>query len=292
MDHRMMYSNRRSFMDRWGRWALSVAGGASVLAAQGASPKKLSTGTQVDALTQPTDLSWFANKGELIVGFVSEDDAPFFYEKGGETMGLELELAKRFAQSLNLQLKVDRSAKTYQEIVDWVADKKIHIGFHSTPTFKRVQKVSFSNAYCKLPHSLILNRVEMAKLSNGSGIEKVLRQFSGTLGILANSAWDEFAAENFPKAKVVGFPSWEGVANAVLSGRIVCGYRNEFYTRKILKSNPSRALSLKIVSFNDLSHELSFAVSHDNKILKELLNEFVSHRTGQLHLEHLLRPMV
>ena len=288
----MTNTNRRSFLDHWGRWTLSVGAGAWAFPVQGENAKRLDAGMQSQVSSQASDLHWLANKGELVVGFVSEDDAPFFYEKGGETLGLEVELAKRFARSINLQLRVDRSAKTYQEIVDLVADKKIHIGVHSTPTFKRVQKVSFSHAYSKLPHSLILNRVELAKLSNGSKVDKVLRQFSGTMGILANSAWDEFAKQNFPKAKVIGFPSWEDVADAVFSGRVICGYRNEFYTRKILKSNPSRALSLKIVSFSDLSHDYSFAVSHDNKILKELLNEFVSHRPGQLHMDQLLRSIV
>ena len=263
-----------------------------MLPTDGATPTKPDTVVQSAALPPSSDLPWLANKGELVVGFVSDDDVPFFYEKGSETVGLEIELVKRFARSINLRLRVDRSARTYQEIVDLVADKKIHIGVHSTPTFKRVQKVSFSDAYIKLHHSLILNRVELAKLSNGSSMDKVLRQFSGTMGILANSAWDEFANDNFPKAKVIGFPSWEDVADAVFSGRVICGYRNEFYTRKILKTNPSRALSLKIVSFNDLSHDLSFAVSHDNKILKEILNEFVSNRSGQLHLDQLLRSIV
>ena len=288
----MVHTHRRSFLERWARWTCCVAGGAWVHSAQGATPKGSDVANAALSSAHSADLHWLANKGELVIGFVSEDDSPFFYDKGGETLGLEPDLAKRFAHSLGLRLRVDRSAKTYQEIVDLVADKKIHIGFHSTPTFKRVQKVSFSHAYSKLPHSLILNRVELAKLSNGAGMDKVLRQFSGTMGILANSAWDEFAIENFPKAKVISFPSWEDVTQAVLSGRVVCGYRNEFYTRKILKSNPSRALALKIVSFNDLSHDLSFAVSHDNKILKELLNEFVSHRTGQLHLDQLLRHVV
>ena len=288
----MLNTNRRAFLDRWGRLTLALGAGAWTLPSHGASPKKSDSGQPAEVLTPSSDLNWLANKGEFVVGFVSQDDVPFFYEKGNATVGLEIELVKRFAQSINLPLRIDRSAKTYQEIVDLVADKKIHIGVHSTPTFKRVQKVSFSRAYSKLSHSLILNRVELAKLSNGLGVDKVLRQFSGTMGILANSAWDEFANENFPRAKVIGFPSWEAVADAVLSGRVICGYRNEFYTRKILKTNPSRALSLKIVSFNDLSHDLSFAVSHDNKILKELLNEFVSHRPGQLHLDQLLRSIV
>jgi ABC-type amino acid transport substrate-binding protein len=288
----MLNTNRRSFLDRWGRWTLSLGAGAWMLPTHGATSKKPDMGQPSEVLNTSSDLQWLANKGELVVGFVSQDDVPFFYEKGSVTVGLEVELVKRFAQSINLPLRLDRSAKTYQEIVDLVADKKIHIGVHSTPTFKRVQKVSFSHAYSKLPHSLILNRVELAKLSNGSKVDKVLRQFSGTMGILANSAWDEFANQNFPKAKVIGFPSWEDVADAVFSGRVICGYRNEFYTRKILKSNPSRALSLKIVSFSDLSHDYSFAVSHDNKILKELLNEFVSHRPGQLHMDQLLRSIV
>lgn len=237
------------------------------------------------------DLARFLSKGELVIGFPYSDDFPFFYRKNEETVGMEVDLANRFAKSLNLELKIDRNAKTYNEVVNLVGDKKIDMAFHLVPTFKRVQRVSFSKAYILFPHSLIVNRVEIAKLGNGADIEHTLQNFHGTIAILAGSAQEETAIENFPKATVVRFPTWEQAISAVTEGKVVCAYRNEFYIRKILKNNPSLALILKAISFNDLVDHMSIAVSHDHKILKELLDFFVSQRSGQLNIDAVLRQL-
>jgi len=234
------------------------------------------------------ELSRFLKKGQLVIGFPAIDDFPFFYTKDDETIGMEIDLANRFAKSLNLELKIDRSAKTYNDVVDLVGDKKIDLAFHLVPTFRRVQKVSFTNAYILFPHSLIVNRVEFAKLGNGATLEQTLKNYTGTIGILAGSAQEEFAIQNFPKCTVVRFTTWDQAIAAVTDGKVACCYRNEFYIRKILINNPSLALILRAVSFNDLLDHMSIAVSHDNKILKELLNQFVSQRSGQLNINAVL----
>ena len=53
-----------------------------MLPAHGVNSKKPDTGQPSEVLTPSSDLQWLANKGELVVGFVSKDDVPFFYEKG------------------------------------------------------------------------------------------------------------------------------------------------------------------------------------------------------------------
>jgi ABC-type amino acid transport substrate-binding protein len=241
--------------------------------------------------THARDLARLLKRSELVIGFPLSDDYPFFYRKNDETVGMEVDLAQRFAKSLGLDLKIDRSVKTYNEVVELVEEKKIDLAFHLVPTFKRVQRVSFTNAYILFPHSLIVNRVELAKLGNGATAEQTLQNYQGTIGILAGSAQEEFAIQNFPKSKVVRFTTWDQAVAAVTEGKVVCAYRNEFYIRKILKTNPSLALILRAISFNDLTDHMSIAVSHDNKILKELLNQFVSQRSGQLNIDSVLRQL-
>jgi len=53
-----------------------------MLPAYGANAKKPDTGQPPAVLTPSSDLQWLANQGELVVGFVSQDDVPFFLRKG------------------------------------------------------------------------------------------------------------------------------------------------------------------------------------------------------------------
>ena len=91
---------------------MSAGAGTWVFPVQGATPKRLDNPSATEALSHASEFQGLLSKGELVVGFVREDDLPFFYEKAGETLGLEVELAKRFAKSLNLKLRVDRTATT------------------------------------------------------------------------------------------------------------------------------------------------------------------------------------
>lgn len=234
------------------------------------------------------NLARIIKSGQLVAGFPSFDEYPFFYTKDGVSAGMEVDLASRFCKSLNLELKIDRSANTYNDMVEMVGENRLDIAFHLVPTFRRVKRVSFSNAFVIFPHSLIVNRVEIAKIGNGATLEQTLQNYKGTVGILAGSAQEELAVQSFPDATIVRFPTWEQTVDAVVTGKVVFAYRNEFYIRKILIANPSLSLILKAVSFNDLLDHLSIAVSHDNKILKELLNQFVSQRAGQLNINSIL----
>jgi polar amino acid transport system substrate-binding protein len=228
---------------------------------------------------------------ELLISYPSQDQYPFFYTKEGETIGMDVDLAKSFAKSLNLKLKIDRSVFTTNEVVDLVRDKKIDAAFYITPTINRTLKVSFSKPYFSSPHSLIVNRVEFAKFSKVETIEKTIQNYTGTIAVTAGSVWEELAHRNFPKATVVKFKTWDENIEAVKLGKVICAYRNEFFVRKVLKTDPSLALILRAISFNDLFDYESIAIHHDNKQLKELFDLFVSQKSGQLNIEDLIKQL-
>ena len=281
----MNYFNRRHFLNQIPKTAFSL-GTLSALSANNSFSKEL--GSLSDSAIK-THNDYLITPGELQISYPVNDYYPFFFTQKDETIGVDVDLIKRFAKSLDLKLKIDRSVKTFNEIVLLVKDKKIDTGSFITPNLKRELKVSFSQPYLSTPQSLIINRVQFAKINKGDKVEKTIQNFNGSIAVTKGSVWEDLGNQNFPKASIVKFESWNLCVQAVIQGKVTCSYNNEFFVKQILKKDPSLALILRIVSFNDLFDNLTFAVHHDNRILVELFNIFVSQRSGQLKTEEIYK---
>jgi ABC-type amino acid transport substrate-binding protein len=76
-----------------------------------------------------------------------------------------------------------------------------------------------------------------------------------------------YARENFPKAQVVEYPTWDGAVAAVISGEILAAYRDELEIRKTFDSLPNSAITLKPMYFTDLTDPIAIAVGYRNEQL-------------------------
>ena len=56
------------------------------------------------------------------------DTAPFFYKKSGELVGLEVDLAKSIVQALNVEIRCNREAKSFNEVVELVVQRHAALG--------------------------------------------------------------------------------------------------------------------------------------------------------------------
>ena len=74
------------------------------------------------------DIARIVNRGELVVAMYRVDQPPFFYVKGGELMGIEVDLAKAIAKELKVSVRFDRSPATFNEVVDVVARQDADLG--------------------------------------------------------------------------------------------------------------------------------------------------------------------
>ncbi|MGF1498626.1 MAG: transporter substrate-binding domain-containing protein [Elainellaceae cyanobacterium] len=69
----------------------------------------------------PPDIHHILERGTLVVAMLSRDNSPFFVEDdAGEMEGLDVELAQAIANQLTVGLKFDRSARTFDDVVDQV----------------------------------------------------------------------------------------------------------------------------------------------------------------------------
>jgi ABC-type amino acid transport substrate-binding protein len=238
------------------------------------------------------DIARILNRGELVVALLDKDTPPFVMVKDGVISGVDISLVRQVAAELKVPVRFDRSAKTYDEVVQLVAEGRADLGVSKLArTLKRAQSVQFSTPYLLLDHSLLVNRVAFAKMTNDQSAVQVVRNFKGTIGVLAGSAWEEFARRNFSRAKVVPFATWNQAVEAVKRGEVVAAYRDAIEVRMVMLSDPSLALTLRTVSFTDLNSVLCMMVGPRDSMLLSFVNEIVARQIEPVTLNALLKQL-
>jgi ABC-type amino acid transport substrate-binding protein len=235
------------------------------------------------------DIARIVNRGELVVAMLGVDTPPFFYEKKGELQGLEVDLARAIGKELGVNVRFNRTPKTFNAVVDTIARGEADIAVSKlSRTLARTQVISFSQPYLSLNHALILNRVKFAQFARDRALPDVIRGFSGSVGVIAKSSFADYAKRNFPNAKVVEYPGWPEVLKAVDKGEVIGAYRDEFEVKRILKIDPTASLTLRTVTFKDLEDTLGIAVGINDPTLLAFINEFLNQRADKLTTQKVL----
>ena len=260
-------------------------------AALGLSPAPSLTKVPDGRLLAP-DIARIVTRGELVVAMLGVDTPPFFYEKKGELVGLEVDLAKAIAKELGVNVRFNRTPKTFNAVVDTIARGEADIAISKlSRTLARAQVISFSQPYLSLNHALILNRVKFAQFARDRALPDVIRGFSGSVGVIAKSSFADYAKRNFPNAKVVEYPGWGDVLKALDKGEVIGAYRDEFEVKRILKTDPTASLVLRTVTFKDLEDTLGIAVGIGDPVLLAFINEFLSQRADKLNISKVLAAL-
>ena len=248
-----------------------------------------STASSVGLL--PADLGRIKQRGELVIAMLAEDRPPFFNERNGELVGLEVDLAKSIAQALNVKVRFNRESKSFNEVVELVAQRRADLGISKlSRTLARAQIVYFSQPYFTLNHALVINRIAFARLASNMRIEDAIRQYRGGLGVIAGSSYADFARSNFPKAQVNEYASWEEVMKAVNNGEVM-GYRDEFEIKRLLKEAPASALTLRTFTLKDLEDTLGIAVGVNDPTLLAFVNQILSQQRDKLDIQKVLNAL-
>ena len=238
------------------------------------------------------DIARIVMRGELIVALLNKDTPPFVYEKNGVLRGVDIDLVQKVAKELHVSIRFDRRATTYDEITQRVASGHADLGVSKLArTLMRTQSVGFSDPYMHLEHALLINRLAFAKVAGDQTVSQAMRNFNGTIGVLAGSSWEEFVVRNFAKATPVRFTTWALAVDAVKSGAVVAAYRDAVEVRTVMRSDPALALKLRTVTFSDLASVLCVAVASNDRVLKSFVDEVVANRHEKLTVNLLLKKM-
>lgn len=229
----------------------------------------------------PPDIKKIIKKGVLRVGLIgSTNEFPFFfYDKNKKLSGLDIDMAKELAQSLGVKLDLNRSAKTYQGVVDLVERGVVDLGISLlSGTMSRAQKSSFSQPYIYLYEGLLVNRLRLSELKRKSNFFDRINTEEATIGYLKDSGYEYFAKRIFTKAKLKGFPYQKYLTEEVKKGTITAGLVDEKQVKTFAIFNPNDILYVETVEIRDFKDPICIFVDYENKHLLFYVNTFLERR--------------
>lgn len=238
----------------------------------------------------PADIKRILDRNALIVAMPARDAPPFFFEKNGVLQGVDVELAQGIARSLKVDVRFHRGASSFNEVVDVVARGEADMAISKlSRTLARAKIARFSEPYLSLRHVLALNRLRFAEMAKGRDVATVIREFDGTIGVIASTSYVDFAQTNFPKAKIVQLPDWPAVIDALKRGEVIAAYRDEFEIKSQLKHDPRLTLTLRTVTLTDTEDSLGVAVAADAHNLLGLVNLYLAQQPEKLNVDRLMK---
>lgn len=264
-----------------------------VVSVAAAAPVVTSTLVKVaDGRNLAPDIARIVNRGELVIAMLGVDSPPFFAAKGDTVEGLEVDLANAIAKELKVAVRFERSAKTFNDVVDVVARGDADLGISKlSRTMARAQSIRFSDPYLRLSHAFILHRVRFAQYARDMPLPSAIRQYKGTLGVIAKSSFADYAQRNFPKADIREYPNWGDVLKAVQSGELIAAYRDEFEVKRVLRTDPTLSLTLRTVTFKDLEDTLGIAVGIQDPVLLAFVNQYLAQVSDKLTIDVVLKAL-
>lgn len=238
----------------------------------------------------PRDLQSIIDAKVLRVA-VTRFDLPSFHVRGpdGRLLGPEIEMAQQIGRALGVSVDFVDNAESFDSVVDYVAAGRADIGISKlSQTYNRLKRVRFSAPYVTLRHALLFNRVAIAREAGGRPPAEVLEKYDGRLGVIAGSAYVDFAHRNFPDATVVEARNWDTAIESLLSGQVDAIYRDEFEIRRILKNKPALNVQFGSAVITDQNALLSIAICDTCTKLEAFINYHIGMTRGEFSLKELL----
>ena len=238
----------------------------------------------------PRDLQSIVDAKVLRVA-VTRFDLPSFHVRGpdGALLGPEIEMAQQIGRALGVRVEFVDNAESFDSVVDFVAAGRADIGVSKlSQTYNRLKRVRFSEPYVTLRHALLFNRVAIAREADGRPPAAVLQKYNGRLGVIAGSAYVDFAHRNFPDATVVEARNWDAAIESLLNEQVDAVYRDEFEIRRVLKNKPVLNVRFGSAVIVDQNALLSIAICDTCAKLQAFINYHIDMTRGEFSLKGLL----
>ena len=232
---------------------------------------------QTSSKNNDGDIAGILARGELRVAITAVDQPPFYFvDRSGKLAGYDIDIATKMAEELGVKLVITRDAPAFNDLVTLVASGKADLAVSKlSKTLTRSKTVKFSTPYMTFRQGLLFNRLQLAKVASESEVKNYVRNYTGTIGVIANSSYANYAKINFPNAVIKEYQTWEEAVEALVNGEVLSVYRDELEIKKVLSSVPQSALSFKPIYFKDLTDPIAIAVKSENTQLLYWVNFFL-----------------
>jgi ABC-type amino acid transport substrate-binding protein len=229
----------------------------------------------------PPDIRRIIDKGALTVAMYETDMPPFFMQgPDGVLSGIDVRLAEDIAGNLGVRVQFDRTAKTFNEVIDIVARGEADIGISLlSATPQRALKVLFSDPYLTVYPALLVNRLQEAKIRRGNTLDQVLQKPGNPIGVIGGSAYERYAREFFPAARVMAYPDRVSLKNAIVKGEVFAVLQSEATLNIMITEEPELYITLRKVELKGREDYLACAIPATDVHFLRWVNNLIAGRS-------------
>ena len=238
---------------------------------------------------QPPDIARIMAAGELRIAMTAELWPPFFYlKKNQELAGLDVEIAMEIARRLGVRVRFVREAKTFDEIVTMVQERRADIAVsYLSDTLDRAKLVRFTRPYVQVKPAVLLNRALAGAARRGYDHRSILNHPSAKIGVTKGSSAEGFAAADYPLAKIISYETWAEITRDVTAEKLMAGVSDEIDARSWQTANPEGAIAVETIIREGPPDTMSIAVHREDRHLLYWLNNFLALKESNLTLRQL-----
>ncbi|MEI8173165.1 MAG: transporter substrate-binding domain-containing protein [Deltaproteobacteria bacterium] len=231
----------------------------------------------------PPDIRRIIDRGTLTVAMYEKDMPPFFMQgPGGVLIGIDVRLAEDIAKNLGVRVQFNRKAKTFNEVIDIVARGEADIGISLlSATPQRAIKVLFSEPYITVHPALLVNRLYEANIRKRNTLDQLLRKPENPIGVIGGSAYERYARDFFPGARVIPYPDWVSLKKAVVKGEVFAVLQSEATLNIMITEEPELYITLRKVELKGKEDYLSCAIPVTHVHFLKWVNTLIAGRPPQ-----------
>lgn len=254
--------------------------------------------SSAQAQQEATQLQRILERGTLRVAVFHQDFAPFFWmdEKSGELKGVDIELARGIAQELGVQVEFNRSATSFNQMVDMVAVEEVDMVISLlSATLPRAKKVLFTKPYVTLRSGLLVNKVRMTSLPMppGMNIVQYMKEKGVPMAERRGTSYESWTRELFPKAEITLADEWAdtpgSVVDMVENGKVVAVFCDETDIKKIKFQQPKLALKLQTILFEDKIDPIAIALPATSVHFLSWINDYLNKKNINYNVDDLMK---
>jgi ABC-type amino acid transport substrate-binding protein len=199
----------------------------------------------------PPDIGGIIGRGKLRVAMYRQDMPPFFMRSADGVMkGIDVRLGHEIAANLGVGIEFNRTAGTFNEVVDIVARGEADIGISLlSATPQRAMRVLLSDPYLTALPALLVNRLSEVRVKKGNTLETMLQCPENPIGVIGGSAYERFARDYFPRARIVPYPDRISLKKALVGGEVFSVLQSEATLNIMIAEEPELYATLRKVAW-------------------------------------------
>jgi proton glutamate symport protein len=256
----------------------------------------------------PPDVQRIRDRGKLIVAqadkmrpgfFANDDERTYMSEtsvlcgdaagKPHRMVGLDIELARKLADELGVDLAIDRSPPDFDAACRAVASGQADLAISKLSiTTKRAQYVHFTRPYITLRKGVLINRLEETRVRRGPEVLHLCDHPSAKVGVVGPGSFVDFAKRLFPSAQLVVFSSSEELVQAVRKGDILAAFYEEFEFARMERLFPDTPIYARLAFLKGEEDQIAIAVSPSSPTLLRFLNLYMETRNVHITVPALM----